>query len=97
MTDIRFYHLQQKKLEQALPEILSKALERGMRAVVKAGSKESVEALDAALWTYDPEVPKQTGLKEKMQMQSRQSTGNDPEIGKPFRIPACPAGTKIVG
>lgn len=53
MTDIRFYQLQQKRLEQALPEILSKALERGMRAIVKAGSKERVESLDAALWTYD--------------------------------------------
>ncbi|MBI1215515.1 MAG: DNA polymerase III subunit chi [Alphaproteobacteria bacterium] len=53
MTDIRFYHMQQKRLEQALPEILGKALERGMRIVVKAGSRERVEALDAVLWTQD--------------------------------------------
>jgi DNA polymerase-3 subunit chi len=54
MTEVRFYHMQQKRLEQALPEILSKALERQYRAVVKAGSPERVEALDTALWTYDP-------------------------------------------
>lgn len=27
--------------------------ERGMRAVIRAGSKERVEALDSLLWTYD--------------------------------------------
>lgn len=54
MTDVRFYHLRVKRLEQALPEILAKALERGRRAVVKAGSIERVEALNAALWTHDP-------------------------------------------
>lgn len=54
MTDIRFYHMQQKRLEQALPEILSKALERQLRVVVKAGSRERVEVLDTALWTFNP-------------------------------------------
>ncbi len=53
MTDIRFYHMQQKTLEQALPEILSKALERQYRIVVKASSQERVEFLNACLWTYD--------------------------------------------
>lgn len=53
MTEIRFYHLQSKRLEQALPEIAAKALERGHRVVVRAGSKERIEALDVALWTYD--------------------------------------------
>ncbi|MCE9506732.1 MAG: DNA polymerase III subunit chi [Alphaproteobacteria bacterium] len=55
MTEIRFYHLQQKKLEQALPEILAKALERGHRVAVKADSAERLEALNGILWTYDPE------------------------------------------
>lgn len=54
MTDVRFYHMRTKRLEQALPEILAKALERGRRVVVKAGSKERVEALSLALWTQDP-------------------------------------------
>ena len=54
MTEIRFYHMQQKKLEQALPEILAKALERQHRVVVKAGSRERLEALNTSLWTYDP-------------------------------------------
>lgn len=55
MTDIRFYHMQQKKLEQALPEILAKALERQYRVVIKAGSQECLELLDKSLWAYQPE------------------------------------------
>lgn len=52
MTEVRFYHLQRKTLEQALPELLEKVLERGWRAVVMAGSEERVEALNGHLWTY---------------------------------------------
>jgi DNA polymerase-3 subunit chi len=54
MTEIRFYHLTRKALEQALPELLEKTLERKWRAVVMAGSPERVEALTQHLWTYNP-------------------------------------------
>jgi DNA polymerase-3 subunit chi len=54
MTEIRFYHLTRKTLEQALSELLEKTLERGWRAVVMAGSAERVEALTQHLWTYNP-------------------------------------------
>ena len=53
MTEIRFYHLLRKSLDEALPELLEKTLERGWRAVVLAGSPEGVAALDQHLWTYD--------------------------------------------
>lgn len=53
MTDVRFYHLQRRSLEQTLPQLLEKILERGSRAVVMSGSDERVEALAAHLWTYD--------------------------------------------
>ena len=53
MTAFGFYHLQRSPLEQALPRLLGKAFERGMRAVVMAGSDERVKALDGALWTFD--------------------------------------------
>jgi DNA polymerase-3 subunit chi len=52
MTDVMFYHLERQSLEEALPLLLEKTIERGWRAVVQAGSQERVEALDAALWTY---------------------------------------------
>ncbi len=55
MTEIRFYHLQRQRLEDALPLLLEKARERGHRIVVQAGSPQRVQALDALLWTYRPE------------------------------------------
>lgn len=54
MTEVRFYHLQRRTLEQVLPKLLEKTLERGWRAVVLAGSQERVDALNQHLWTYDP-------------------------------------------
>lgn len=53
MTEVRFYHLTRTALDQALPQMLEKTLERGQRAVVRAGSEERVEALSARLWTYN--------------------------------------------
>ncbi len=50
--DISFYHLTRTTLEAALPQMLEKTLERGQRAVVRAGSAERVEALNGWLWTY---------------------------------------------
>lgn len=52
MTEALFYHLVDKPLERALPELLEKSYERGWRVVVQAASDERVDALDAHLWTY---------------------------------------------
>ena len=53
VTEISFYHLQRQGLEQALSKLLERVLAADKRAVVLAGSRERVEALNAALWTYD--------------------------------------------
>ncbi len=53
MTEVSFYHLERTPLEQALPKLLEKVLERDWRALVVAASEERVEALNATLWTYD--------------------------------------------
>ncbi|MCB1384390.1 MAG: DNA polymerase III subunit chi [Nitratireductor sp.] len=55
MTEVLFYHLTERTLEQTLPGLLEKSLERGWRAVVQAGSPERVEALDSLLWTWRDE------------------------------------------
>jgi DNA polymerase-3 subunit chi len=52
MTEIRFYHMTQSSLEQALPVLLEKIIDRDWRAVVMAGSPERAEALTQQLWTY---------------------------------------------
>ena len=55
MTEIRFYHLQRRKPEEALPGLLEEALRRGERIVVEAPQREWIEALDERLWTYSDE------------------------------------------
>lgn len=52
MTDMLFYHLETRPLDSVLPALLEKTLERGWKAVVEVGSRERLETLDAALWTY---------------------------------------------
>ncbi|AOF92021.1 DNA polymerase III subunit chi [Sinorhizobium sp. RAC02] len=52
MSEVLFYHLTESKLEDALPPLLDKSLERGWRVVVQAGDAERRDALDTHLWTF---------------------------------------------
>lgn len=52
MTEILFYHLTESTLEDALPPLLERSIERGWKVVVEAGSEERVASLNAHLWTY---------------------------------------------
>jgi DNA polymerase III subunit chi len=52
VTEILFYHLTESTLEDALPPLLERSLERGWKVVVEAGSEERVASLNAHLWTY---------------------------------------------
>jgi DNA polymerase III subunit chi len=52
MTEVLFYHLQDMTLENVLPPLLEKSLERGWRVAVQSTSEERADALDAHLWTY---------------------------------------------
>lgn len=54
MTEVAFYHLTRSSLEHALPKLLEKTLAAGKRAVVRVGARARAEALNTALWTYDP-------------------------------------------
>ena len=53
MTEVRFYHLERRRIDQALPGLLERALEEGRRVLVRASSDEMVAALNERLWTYD--------------------------------------------
>ncbi len=55
MTEILFYHLEQRPLEQVLPLLLEKTLARGWRAVVEVGTMERARLLDEVLWTFRDE------------------------------------------
>jgi len=52
MVEALFYHLTESRLEDALPPLLEKSLERGWRVSVHLGSEERCAALDAHLWTF---------------------------------------------
>jgi DNA polymerase-3 subunit chi len=53
MTETLFYHLERRALEDVLPGLVEKSLQRGWRAAIKTDSSERSDALDTLLWTYD--------------------------------------------
>lgn len=52
MTEVLFYHLTERTLEQTLPGLLEKCAERDWRSVVQVGSDERLQVLDGHLWTW---------------------------------------------
>jgi DNA polymerase-3 subunit chi len=79
MTEMLFYHLQGRKLEGVLPELLEKSLERGWKVIVQGTSEERIEALDAHLWTYrdDGFLPHGTWREPEAEAQPVLLTVND--------------------
>ncbi|MEM7067853.1 MAG: DNA polymerase III subunit chi [Pseudomonadota bacterium] len=55
MTEILFYHLTERTLDQVLPGLVEKSLSRDWKVVIQAGSPERIEALDKLLWTWRDE------------------------------------------
>jgi DNA polymerase-3 subunit chi len=53
--EVWFYHLERTGLDQALPELLEKTLQKGWKAIVRTPVAERVEHLDSWLWTYRDE------------------------------------------
>ncbi|MBB4007475.1 DNA polymerase III subunit chi [Allorhizobium taibaishanense] len=52
MTDVLFYHLTETRLEDALPALLEKSLERGWKVGVEMRDPGRCERLDQHLWSY---------------------------------------------
>jgi len=55
MGEFCFLHLERRRIDQALPELVAEAFAAGQRVVVQAASEERVEALNERLWTYSDE------------------------------------------
>lgn len=53
-TEIWFYHLERSTLDQVLPGLLEKTLQRGWRALVRVNDANDIDDLDEQLWTYRP-------------------------------------------
>lgn len=52
MTEVLFYHLTESKLEDALPALLEKSVERGWKVVVQTNDEARRDLLDGHLWTF---------------------------------------------
>jgi DNA polymerase III subunit chi len=65
--EVLFYHLQGQSLEQTLPQLLERTLQKGWKAVVRASSAERLKALDDHLWTYRDESFLPHGLQDDAQ------------------------------
>jgi len=50
--EVWFYHLERTALDQALPELLDKTLQRGWKALVRTGDTQRLDHLDGWLWSY---------------------------------------------
>ncbi|MCY1664019.1 DNA polymerase III subunit chi [Rhizobium sp. SL86] len=55
MTEVLFYHLTESKLEDALPALLEKSVERGWRVALQTVGEERRDFLDQHLWTFREE------------------------------------------
>lgn len=55
MTDIRFYHLQTRSIDQALPDIVQKALSAGHRILIRTTTEDEAERLNQHLWAWRAE------------------------------------------
>ncbi|MFN8732422.1 MAG: DNA polymerase III subunit chi, partial [Hyphomonadaceae bacterium] len=53
-AEIWFYHLESASVEETLPPLIEKCLDRGWRAQVLSPSSERLQALDSHLWTWKP-------------------------------------------
>jgi DNA polymerase III subunit chi len=53
MSEVFFYHLTSTSVEAALPLLLEKVIERGLKALIISADEQKIKKLDAHLWSYD--------------------------------------------
>ena len=53
--EVWFYHLERTGLDQALPELLEKTLQKGWKAIVRGSGPDRIDHLDSWLWSYRDE------------------------------------------
>lgn len=52
MSEVRFYHLTRRPLEEVLPVMLERCLDRGWQALVASRDADRLAHLDDLLWTW---------------------------------------------
>ena len=56
MTETLFYQLDRRALDDVLPGLIEKTLERGWKALIRVDSSERADAIDNLLWTYSEQT-----------------------------------------
>lgn len=56
MTEVLFYHLERRSLDDVLPGLIERTLERGWRALIRADSAERADAIDSLLWNFNDQT-----------------------------------------
>ena len=51
-TEIWFYHLERSSLDEVLPGLLDKTIERGWRALIKTSDRQRLDDIDERLWAW---------------------------------------------
>jgi len=78
--EVWFYHLERTALDQALPELLEKTVQKGWRAIVRSTLAERIEHLDSWLWSYRDDAFLAHGLADEPEAQRQPillTTGDD--------------------
>jgi DNA polymerase III subunit chi len=55
MTEIRFFHLERRTPEQALPELVQDAFAQRRKIIVEAPDDDALNRMDERLWTFADE------------------------------------------
>lgn len=56
MTEVLFYHLERRRLDEVLPGLIERTLERGWRALIKADSSDRAASIDNLLWSFNEQT-----------------------------------------
>jgi len=60
--EIWFYHLERSTLEQVLPTLLERTLQRGWRALIRGATSHRLDDIDELLWTDGDHAARQPVL-----------------------------------
>lgn len=55
MTEVLFYHLEKRSLDDILPGLVERTLGRGWRALIRTESSDRAQAIDNRLWAWSEE------------------------------------------
>lgn len=81
MSEVLFYHLERRTLDDALPSLVERTLARGWKAAIRTESAERAGAIDRLLWTYDEESFLPHGLASEPDA-DRQPVLIGPDVGR---------------